>query len=59
MTALTMEQIVTHIGTIVTGAVTWINAYLGVFYSNPIMLFFVIMSVVGLGIGLIRRMIRL
>lgn len=56
---MTMQQVVENIGLIVNGAITWINAYLGVFYANPIMLFFVIMSVVGLGIGLIRRMIRL
>lgn len=58
-TATTMAEIVTAIGQIVGGAVDWMGDYLSVLYSNPIMLFWVILGVVGLGIGLIRRMIRL
>lgn len=54
-----MANIVNDIGTIVGGAVDWMGDYLTVLYSNPIMMFWVILGVVGLGVGLIRRMIRL
>lgn len=54
-----MATITTAITEIVTAAITWITSYIGVVMSTPLLLFFVVMSVVGLGVGLIRRLIRL
>ena len=43
----------------VTGAVSWITSYVGAITSNPLILAFVIVSFVGLGVGLINRLIKL
>lgn len=58
-TAVSMSTIVTAITEIVTGAVSWITSYIGIVTSTPLLLFFAVLSVVGLGVGLIRRLIRL
>lgn len=42
----------------VTGAVGWITSYVGAITSNPLILGFVILLIVGMGVGLIRRLIR-
>lgn len=49
----------TSVGTIVTQAITWIGDFVGVVTDNPLLLAFVIVSFVGLGVGLIRRLIHL
>jgi len=56
---MTMEALMTAIGTIVTQAISWIGDYVTVITSNPLLLAFVVVSFVGLGVGLIKRMIRL
>lgn len=58
-TAATMSTILTDVGSIVTQAITWIGDFAGAITSNPIIEMFVITSFVGLGVGLIRRLIRL
>lgn len=57
--ASSLSQLVTDVGTIVSGAITWITQYVGAITSNPLILMFVIIAFVGLGVGLIRRLIRL
>lgn len=54
-----MSTILTDVGSIVTQAITWVSSYVGAITSNPLIEMFVIVSFVGLGVGLIRRMIRL
>lgn len=54
-----MSAIITDVGTIVTAAVGWINQYTTAITSNPLLEMFVVTSFVGLGVGLIRRLIRL
>lgn len=56
-----MSTIITNVGTIVTGAIDWMGDYLSVITAsgNEILLLFVLIPVVGLGIGLVRRMIRI
>ena len=49
--------IVGDVGSIVTGAVTWLTSFAGAITANPIVEFFVIMAAVGLGVGLLRRLI--
>lgn len=53
-----MADILASIGLIVTSAVTWVGSYLTVIVSNPILLMFVVISFVGLGIGIISRLFR-
>lgn len=54
-----MDAIISAVTSIVTGAVGWVTSFTGVIVAQPLLLFFVVMSAVGLGVGLIRRMIRL
>ncbi len=55
----TLSSLVGEVSTIVTGAVGWIGDYVGAITGNPLILMFVIIAFVGLGVGLIRRLIRL
>lgn len=57
--ATAMSSIIANVTEIVTAAVSWIGQYVGAITSNPLILMFVIVSFVGLGVGLIRRLIRL
>ena len=54
-----MGTILTDAGTLVTNAITWVTAFVGAITDNPLILMFVLVSFVGLGVGLIRRLIRL
>lgn len=58
-TTSTVSGLVGEVSTIVTGAVGWIGDYVGAITSNPLILMFVIVAFVGLGVGLIRRLIGL
>nr|CRY94831.1 hypothetical protein [uncultured prokaryote] len=54
-----MEAFTTDVGQLVTAAITWIGKYVTVITENPLLLAFVVVSFVGLGVGLIRRLIRI
>lgn len=54
-----VSTIVTNVTTIVTSAASWVGTYVGAIMDNPLILTFVILSISGMGVGLIRRMIRL
>ena len=56
--AVTVSTIVTNVTTLVTEAVKWIGSFVGAITSNPLILTFVIVAFVGLGIGLIKRLVR-
>lgn len=58
-TATGLAAIVADVGTIVTAASGWISTYVGAITTNPLLEMFVVVSFVGLGVGLIRRLIRL
>lgn len=58
-TTATVSTILTNVTSVVTEAVTWITSYVGAITSNPLILTFVILSIAGMGVGLIRRLIRL
>ncbi|MEA4896591.1 MAG: hypothetical protein VB064_15210 [Oscillospiraceae bacterium] len=55
-----MAAILTSVGDIVTSAVGWMGSFLGTITAtgNEILLLFTLLPIVGLGIGLVRRMIR-
>lgn len=54
-----MAAILGNITSLVTSAVSWIGSYIGVITANPFIMLFIIMSVVGLGIGLLSRLLHL
>lgn len=56
-----MDAIITAIGKLVTGAATWISSTVGVITAqgNELLLFCVIVGFVGIGIGLVRRVMKL
>lgn len=55
----TVSTILSNVTAVVTEAVDWIGSYVGAITSNPLILTFVILSIAGMGVGLIRRLIRL
>lgn len=54
-----MADIITSVTSLVTASVGWVNSFVGVITSQPLLLLFVISGFVGLGVGLIKRLIRL
>ncbi|PKM73898.1 MAG: hypothetical protein CVU91_02295 [Firmicutes bacterium HGW-Firmicutes-16] len=60
MTPTAFETLLTNAGSIVTGSISWMGSFLGTITEtgNEILLLFVLLPIVGLGIGLVKRMIR-
>lgn len=56
---VTIASIVGDISTIVTSSVSWVGSFVGAITANPLILMFVIIGFVGLGVGLIKRLVRL
>lgn len=56
-----MAAIISNITSVVTAAIGWITSFVGTITAegNEILLLFVIVSFVGLGIGLLSRLIHL
>lgn len=57
-TAVTVAAIVGNVSTFVTESVKWVGSFVGAITSNPLILTFVIVAFVGLGVGLIKRLVR-
>lgn len=54
-----MADILSQVSAIVTESITWINAFVSCIVEQPLLLLFVVTSFVGLGVGLIKRLIRI
>ncbi len=55
-----MASIITAITTLVTGAISWTTSYLTLITGNDVLVLFCIaLPLVGLGIGVIRRLVRI
>lgn len=56
-----LALVLQYIGSIVTSAISWLTSYIGVITAsgNELLLLFVCIPLVGLGVGLLRRMISL
>lgn len=54
-----MATILTNVGSIVTAAIGWMGDFVSAITStgNELILLFVVIPVVGLGIGLLKRLI--
>lgn len=55
----TLATILSAASEIVSEALTWVGDVASTITSTPLILLFVLVAFVGLGVGLIRRMIRL
>lgn len=54
-----MSDILSNVTLFVTESIDWIDAFVGVIVAQPLLLMFVITSFVGLGVGLIKRLVRI
>lgn len=54
-----MAALLTDIGSIVTEAVTWMTTAATAIAGNPIALLFILLPLMGVGIGLFKRIINL
>ena len=52
-----MAAILESAGLIVTEGLSWVTETAGIITSTPLLLMFVVLGLVGLGVGLIRRII--
>ena len=57
-TAVSVGTLVGNAGDIVTTGLSWVGNVVTTVTSNPLILLFVILPLVGLGIGLFRRLIN-
>ena len=56
---VTMANLITTVGTIITGLVSWAETVLGTITGNPLLLFLLLVFAVGGGvIGIVNRLIR-
>lgn len=55
-----MATIISSITSLVTGAISWTTSYLTLITGNDVLVLFCIaLPLVGLGIGVIRRLVRI
>lgn len=57
--SVAIATILSNVTSLVTEAIKWVGSFVGAITSNPLILMFVIVAFVGLGVGLIRRLVRL
>lgn len=58
MESMTLANIISSVGEIVTAAMTWATSAVNFITSNPLILMFVLISLVGIGVGLVRRFLN-
>lgn len=56
---VTLASILTSVGSVVSSAVDWMGDIVTFVTSNPLVLLFVTISLVGLGVGLLSRVLGL
>lgn len=59
VTTMTLAEVLSACTSVVTEAISWVSAMVTCITSNPLLLIFVVVAFVGLGVGLIRRIISL
>lgn len=55
---VTVASLVGSVGDIFTAAIGWVGTVASTITSNPILLLFCVIPLVGLGVGLFRRLIN-
>ena len=60
MSPTPIEAILTSVGSVVTSAISWMGSFITSITAsgNELLLLFIIVPLVGLGIGLLRRLIN-
>lgn len=58
MEGITLAKILSDVGTLFSSAISWAGDVGTTIVSNPIMLVFCVVPLVGLGIGIFKRLIR-
>lgn len=53
-----MAAIIENIGEVFTGAIGWVGTVASTITSTPILLLFCVVPLVGLGVGLFKRLIN-
>lgn len=56
---VTIATLLGNVTSMVTSAVSWIGSFVGAITGNPLILMFVIVAFVGLGVGLINRLVKI
>lgn len=56
-TAMPISELMTNATNIVTPALAWVTQVVTTITSNPLLLLFAILGLVGLGVGLVRRIL--
>ena len=54
-----MEDLITSVTTIFTAAISWASTVGSTIVSTPLLLMFVVIPVVGLGVGLFKRLLSI
>ena len=54
----TISTMLSDITSMVTSAVGWVTSFVGAITSNQLILGFVLVALIGTGVGLINRLIR-
>ncbi len=59
--ATALSTILTNIGSVITSAITWMGDFLSLITKsgNEILFIFCVIPLVGLGVGLVRRMMNI
>lgn len=57
MEEVTMAAILTSAGDVVTEGLTWLTETVNTVVGSPLLLMFVVLGLIGTGIGLMRRII--
>lgn len=58
MEEVTMANVIAAIGQIFTAAMSWASTVASTIAGNPLLLIFVLVPLVGLGIGIFRRLLN-
>lgn len=57
MEAVTVSSLIASVGEVFTAAIGWVGNVASTITSNPILLIFTIIPLVGLGVGLFKRLL--
>lgn len=52
---MTLASLITDMTAFVTGLLSWMNSLLGFVTGNPVLLVFLLISLAGIVIGIVRR----
>lgn len=56
--AVTISSLISNVGTLFTAAIDWVGTVGDTIVSNPILLLFCSIPLVGLGVGLFKRLLN-